>query len=198
MDPRTFKCLIRKMNKEFGRCLKYRSDFSEENYSKKLRCWDCKKTKPFYLFSYRKQYKDNKEKRCKSCNRENNRFRRKNLNKNQIIRTLLTACKSSCKKRLKNKRYNSSVFNITEKDILKLLKKQNNKCIYTGKELSLKANNNYKILIDRIDSSKGYIKNNIQLVGWIVNQAKSNLSEKVFLDMVKSIYINKIKPFVLF
>lgn len=187
------KLTIKKMNREFARCLKYRDDFNPENYGKKLTCWDCNKSKPRHLFPYRKQYKDNKEKRCKKCNRENHKFRRNNHTKEQIINELLNSCKASCKSRTKNKRFNASVFNITVNDILELAKKQDNKCVYTGKELSWKANDNYKISIDRINSSKGYVKNNIQLVGWIVNQAKSNLSEKNFLNMIKNIYNNKIQ-----
>ena len=181
------------MNNQYKRCLKYRSDFYKENYNKKIKCWDCKEFKSFYLFPYRKQYKDNKEKRCKKCNKLNSKYRRYNYNKKQFINSLLNSCKHSSKKRLKNKRYESSIFNITYKDILELIEKQNNKCIYTGIELVYKPCNNYKLSIDRIDSSKGYIKENIQLVGWIVNQAKSNLNEEVFLNMIKMIYNNKIK-----
>ena len=54
-------------------------------------------------------------------------------------------------------------------------------------------NKKYKASIDRIDSSKGYIKNNIQLVGWIVNQAKSDLSNKEFIEMAHLISKNMIK-----
>ena len=45
----------------------------------------------------------------------------------------------------------------------------------------------YNISIDRIDSSKGYIKGNIQLVCGIVNVMKSDSSEDEFLQLCKKI-----------
>lgn len=77
-------------------------------------------------------------------------------------------------------------------DIILLKKKQKNRCAYTGKKLKWVYDTPYKASIDRIDSSKGYTVDNIQLVAKIVNQAKNDLDEKDFLDMIKFIYEERI------
>lgn len=82
------------------------------------------------------------------------------------------------------------VFDINIDDVLLLKDLQNNKCKYSGREFVWKINTKNKTSIDRIDSSKGYTKNNIQLVCFEVNQAKNNLSEKVFLNLIADIYNN--------
>jgi len=50
-----------------------------------------------------------------------------------------------------------------------------------------KGVNKYNISIDRIDSSKGYTKDNIQLVGSIINIMKNDIKEEDFLLFVSSI-----------
>lgn len=192
MHPQTFEKNKKSLERNFANTHKYRSDFLPENYNKQLTCWDCKQTKNIRNFPYRKQYADNKEKRCKECNRKNNTERRSNASQDQVIQVLLKTASASAKKRLANKRIEAGVFDIKPDDIKELIAKQNNKCVYTGYELEWSYNNNYKVSIDRIDSSKGYTKDNIQLVCFIVNQAKSDLSDDVFIDMCQKISSIKI------
>jgi len=85
MHPKTFKKILRLMENKYKKSLKYRNDFLPENYDKKLKCWNCGKVKNFKLFPYRKQYKDNKEKRCKLCNKLDNEKRRNNQTIDQRI-----------------------------------------------------------------------------------------------------------------
>lgn len=66
--------------------------------------------------------------------------------------------------------------------------KQNNKCNITGIELLWTTKNIYQASVDRIDSSKGYLKDNIQLVVLPINRMKSNYSPEKFKTI-----INKIK-----
>lgn len=42
--------------------------------------------------------------------------------------------------------------------------------------------------LDRIDSSKGYIKGNVQWVHKEINRMKGNLSEKSFIDLCRSVF----------
>ena len=102
----------------------------------------------------------------------------------QLIKELLNSCKASAQKRLKNGRKECGIMTLTINDILELKKKQNNKCIYTGQELNWKQNTINKASIDRIDSNKGYVKNNIQLVSHLINQAKSDLKHNEFLLLI--------------
>lgn len=192
MHPKTYEKNKKSLEKTFANTHKYRSDFLPENYNKQLTCWDCKQTKNIRNFPYRKQYADNKEKRCKECNRKNHVERRSNASQDQIILNLLTSCRGSARRRLSKNRIEAGVFDLKPDDIKELIAKQNNKCVYTGYDLEWSHNNNYKASIDRIDSSKGYTRDNIQLVCFIVNQAKSDLSDDVFIDMCQKISSIKI------
>ena len=191
MHPKTFQKIIKIMERKINNSIKYKNDFLPENYNQELVCWDCKETKNRKLFPYRKQYKYNKEKRCKLCNSINKEYRRNNLNINQKINEMICSAKSTAKRRLNRGRKEAGVITITIDDVLRILQKQKYKCVYTGVKLSWEYNNPYKASIDRIDSSKGYTPDNIQIVSFIVNQAKSNLDDKTFLKMVKQIYNNK-------
>jgi hypothetical protein len=82
-------------------------------------------------------------------------------------------------------------FNLTVEDIELIYELQDKKCRFTGYDVkfnSRKAYTNGQIIlgdasIDRIDSSKGYTKDNIQIVHKDVNIAKSNKTDKDFIAM---------------
>lgn len=84
---------------------------------------------------------------------------------------------------------------ITDSDILNLLLKQEGKCAATGiimkpsKQEGHKGKDPYTISIDRIDSTKGYIEGNIQLVCIVFNEFKNSYS----LDIVTEVCKNYIK-----
>jgi hypothetical protein len=85
-------------------------------------------------------------------------------------------------------------FKITIEDAWKLFVKQQKRCIYTN--LPLKFGNPYKkeettASLDRIDSSKGYTKDNIQWVHKVVNKMKMDHSEKEFMEWIELIYKTK-------
>ena len=91
--------------------------------------------------------------------------------------------------------------NEMEKDIdvkylKKLWTKQNGKCAYTNIEMTLAecnsrktgAYNPYQASLDRIDSSKGYLKGNVEFVCVLINYAKNSFSKeqvKEFLSKIK-------------
>jgi hypothetical protein len=184
MHPKTFEKTVKIMERLYDRTYKYRDDFLPENYDQTFTCWDCKKIKNRRLFPYRKQYKYNKEKRCKQCNIKNHQKRRDNHTHKQVIQTIITTSKASAKKRSKNGgRKECGIHKITIEDIEELYEIQEGKCALSGQELSFTYNDLNIISIDRIDSDKGYTKDNIQLTTSIVNQAKSNLSDEVFQEM---------------
>lgn len=188
IHPKTFQKVKRIMERKYDMTHKYRSDYLPENYDKTLTCWSCKETKSLRLFPYRKQYKDNKEKRCKQCNKLDHRNRVENYTLEQHITHMVSSSKGSAKKRGKRGRKECEEHTITVEDILKLKEEQNNKCVYSGIELVWERNNNDKASIDRIDSTKGYTPDNIQLVTKLVNQAKSDLTHNQFIGLVNIIY----------
>jgi len=76
-------------------------------------------------------------------------------------------------------------FNITIKDLWALFLKQNKKCAYTGEFLKFGTShldrNVRTASLDRIDSSIGYKKNNIQWIHKDVNDIKWDLENNTFL-----------------
>ena len=99
------------------------------------------------------------------------------------------------KNRAKNKPERFADYDVTIEDLIEVWNKQSGQCVHTKSKLVLpkfpeytKANSNYKASIDRIDSSKGYVKGNIQFISDMMNQFKSNVSnEEVeeFLNIIK-------------
>jgi len=80
-------------------------------------------------------------------------------------------------------------FTISIKSAWRLFLSQDRKCALSGADLhfasSTKFHNNgvTTASLDRIDSSKGYSKNNVQWIHKSINQMKSNLPQQVFIDM---------------
>lgn len=75
-------------------------------------------------------------------------------------------------------------FRLTSKDIYDKFVKQEKCCIYTGVSISFKDKT---ASVDRIDSSKGYTVDNIQIVDVRVNKMKMDRSHEEFIDLLKKI-----------
>jgi len=88
---------------------------------------------------------------------------------------------------------------IAAKDLEDQYHKQNGKCYYTNEEFFLSIYGTYPkdsfeylntLTVDRIDSSKGYHKDNIVLSTLKANSAKSTLTTDQFIELCKKIYFN--------
>lgn len=73
---------------------------------------------------------------------------------------------------------------------LEYLKSLPFKCAYSGVELTLEPNKFNTISLDRIDSSKHYSNDNINLCCVMVNYMKSDYNLNDFIDMCKKISIH--------
>jgi len=84
---------------------------------------------------------------------------------------------------------------IDEKYLKELWNKQNGICPYTGikMELMKTSSQNHKLKslkkasLDRIDSSKGYIRGNVEFVCMAINNAKSNFKKEEMKSFIKEI-----------
>ena len=98
--------------------------------------------------------------------------------KNFISRTYSSIkCRERGKKEVK----------ISKQDLEELLIASNGVCAISGFPLTLERNNLLLASVDRIDSSKGYIKGNVQFVAKCVNIAKSDLPQDEFIAMCKAV-----------
>ena len=73
-----------------------------------------------------------------------------------------------------------------------LWNEQNGKCALTNDYMTYSVGDINSVSIDRIDSSKGYIEGNVQLVKKKVNIAKSDMTTEEFFNMCKKVYENGI------
>ena len=75
---------------------------------------------------------------------------------------------------------------LTLDDIADLMEEQNNRCALTGLSIEFPEvghPQNAPASIDRIDSSKGYVRDNIQLVVKRINMMKQQYSQDEVIDM---------------
>ena len=82
---------------------------------------------------------------------------------------------------LKDARSRKIGFDLDEDYIGKLLFLQGNRCALSGIEFG----ETVKPSLDRIDSSKGYTRGNVQLLCFEVNRMKTNLDEHRFIGLCK-------------
>jgi hypothetical protein len=82
-------------------------------------------------------------------------------------------------------------FDITIEDLWKLFLQQNKKCALSGIELTFskirKDTTGKTISLDRIDSSIGYIKGNIQFVHKHINIMKNSFDQDYFISLCEQI-----------
>lgn len=134
---------------------------------------------------------------CQRVSLMNSSKEKTNLVKNNdpYLNTRYAHCRTTARHRKLN-------FELTKLDVYDLITKE---CFYCGKleiEESIKReflkargqtdSNLVKPTngIDRIDSSKGYIKDNVRSCCSLCNQAKMQLTEEKFYDLVKRQYVN--------
>jgi len=157
-------------------------------------CTECGEDDPS-AFGYRRAS------RCKECQKKRERERHYEHSKdiNYVIKRRLEAIASSKKFKEKNRlavtarraRKKGLAFELTDSFFKELVKKQENKCAYSGIEFEKEGP--FALSIDRIDSDKGYLQNNVQLVCIMINVMKNKFSEKEFLKVIEVIYKHKIK-----
>lgn len=78
-------------------------------------------------------------------------------------------------------------------DLYDLWLSQQGLCKYSGVPLSVEANHPHTVSLDRVDSSKGYFPENLQLVSASVNRMKQEFKEDFFLDLCLKITNNTLK-----
>ena len=130
----------------------------------------CKKCKEVteHRLTLDKRKKNPKYYACTLCSEENSKRHRKK----HWLRYL--AQKANARKKLDSEK-------ITESMLKKLFYAQGKCCALSGTPFNMEEEL-YRPSLDRIDSSKGYREDNIQLVLYIVNKMKRELSEKLFME----------------
>lgn len=170
--------------------------FDERGY---LRCRRCGKYKPEEAFCYSKdeKYRNFRSPECRECYSIRKKKYRKNTPKRSDLEKHLAILINGCKSRLnhsKSKSYRGITLDIDYKFLCELYNRQNGKCAISGLPMTYNVGagrNHYNISIDRIDSTKGYTKDNVQLVCVQVNMMKAEMQMEELYNFCDCIIKNK-------
>ena len=159
----------------------------------KLLCHYCKQYKPIECFSANggnSTTRNNRRSICNECNTKRQKYHDLSLSSEEKLKKCLRFRFLGAKDRA---RRNNLEFNLTLDYIIYLWNQQKGKCAlsninmtYTLKEGRTPTN----VSIDKIDRTKGYTMDNIQLVCMSCNQMKNDLSEEELYNFCKAI-VNK-------
>ena len=156
-------------------------------------CNKCKKWKPKSKFnidnSSLHQNRGGLCNECKDCQRERYYRERQRLfeNDDAALRYKLQQALKGTRRRSKEK----NIYNDLTLDYLMYLwERQSGKCALTGVQMTYKfyeGRVNTNLSVDRIDSTKGYSKDNVQLVCMAANQMKNDLQMDELIKLCKAI-----------
>jgi hypothetical protein len=150
------------------------------------KCPVCKETKPASGFGISPLMRDGIKTVCKRCEHLM-RVERGSTIKSYLRRTIRGA----------EKRKHASIPNlggITLDHLLRVWKQQKGRCIYTGIKMAHRIASRgtrefwRSVSLDRIDSSKPYESNNVQLVCRFANLAKADMNEGIFAEFLEAIW----------
>lgn len=182
------------------------------------KCSICKEVKDISEFYIRKKTKKPVA-RCKTCNyslsrksygkltkeekdernRQHTVWVREQINKGNFkvfVRSKLNSYKHSAKTK-------GVPFDLSVSFLVDLLKRQEQRCYYTGVDLTFESfrglgkrritlvNSHNQASLDRKDPQKGYVEGNVVWAAWIVNTCKNMLSEKEFYRFCATVVQNK-------
>lgn len=136
-------------------------------------CYRCRKEKSLDDFNQTTTTKDKKSSYCKSCASEMIKFYRQQSPGHRLAVSMNTAKQSARKKELP--------FELSTELLISLWEKQNGLCYYSGTEMIFDGSGKPEsVSIDRIDSSSGYIPDNVVLCCAYINKMKSDQSIEIF------------------
>lgn len=142
-----------------------------------------------------RKYKSSECKTCQRIRKQKYWRLKEEFNLELLLRGLLNGCKQRVLGHTtKFGKYKGMELNITFDDLLLLYYKQKGKCAISGIEMSYIIGGGRKdtnISIDRLDNSKGYVLNNIQLVCVQVNMMKGTLNKERLVFFCKNIVNNE-------
>lgn len=176
------KYLTAPIGKSFGKWVVESYSHYDNEHHWKVRCSSCQKE-----FTRRAgQLTLGRSKGCQSCN-----------SKERELYSFWEGIDGVSKQYLTKLRFRNKFVEVTLQDLVDQWALQKGICRYSGHKLTLAAKDSKwaesTASIDRIDSSKGYVKGNVQWVHKRINIMKSNMPEPVFLEWCEQVtnYVDK-------
>ncbi len=163
---------------------------AERDALKEKICKDCNKLKNIDSFD-KVSYKNGNtciRNTCKECMKAQKNQYYKNQVENDLGLSSNRSAESWITKIIYKASKRNKLFEIDKEYVLDIYKKQNGRCALSGEILTFHKNNlSSNISIDRIDSLKGYVIGNIQLVCTHVNIMKWDKSTEELLTWCEKI-----------
>jgi hypothetical protein len=121
-------------------------------------------------------------KMCQKCSKKS-KFRTSYRGVGELSGAHVTAIRGRLVRKSK-----TLIFDITKEYLWELYLKQDKKCALSGVEIIMNPNRKLSTAsLDRIESDKDYVENNVQWVHKIVNKMKMELSDQEFIKWCKLI-----------
>lgn len=157
-----------------------------------LICLTCGESKPLVDFddNANNEHRKGKDRRCKTCKKEQYERRRIANRGDQGIERL--SVERYCGLRDRAKKHGLEL-DFDVEYLRELWIKQEGKCAISGIQMTttmFAGRTPTNMSVDRIDSDKGYIKGNVQLVCMAVNQMKSDLTLEELIHFCREILAN--------
>lgn len=157
----------------------YQKEYREKNkeYIQQQRREYYQNNKEHCLKASKQWAKDNKERVAISWRKN---YDGQETNPKSFLAAMFDSSRSSAKSRGRE-------FTITREYLTEAVAAANGRCTISNVPLSTARNHPHRVSVDRIDSSKGYIPGNIQIVAVQVNFAKNKFDDlKWFDEMCRS------------
>ena len=156
------------------------------------KCRVCLEIKPASEFHTQTSSTDGLQGKCKGCTFIVARKGKEKAGIHGFLKDRLRNAMANAKRKRKDR---SISVEITHEYLIELYEKQKGLCAVSGIEMThlsyatKDTRNKYphNISLDRIDSSKGYVPGNVQLVCCIINYMKWDTDMDVFLDACKRV-----------
>jgi len=162
----------------------------------KKKCFKCKNIKVIEEFSKNRSTFDGYQKVCKECFSNYDSVKMGYKRKSERRKFDLKSYFQNKTSYLKNKCILKNLdFDLDNNFLYNLYLKQKGKCHYLNVDI---ISNTYKcefnsISVDRLDPTKGYVKENVVLSSFSINSFKGSMSENEFKTFLKSILPNLIE-----
>lgn len=136
--------------------------------------------------SFKKTLRDYKHEKRKGTNKNfcnRNCYLKNHKSENSDFLYLIRRLKTYCKKIKRD-------FDLDVDFLNSLWEKQNGTCPYTNYKMILysnQKNNPYSASLDRIDSTKGYVKENVEFICLAINYAKNGFKKQEIIEFLKNI-----------
>jgi hypothetical protein len=157
----------------------------KEANRKRLREWV--KNNPERAASHWRKYRENNQEKMNSRRREDRKFNPEKYSeyttkyRQSTVKRFISKKFSGIRTRRFKKKGIKKVIDITVDFLVDLYEKQEGRCAITKHKMTTKFKCLYCISIDRIDSSKGYTKDNVQLVCQAMNFCKNAFTNEEIL-----------------